>query len=350
MRAIHASSLSKMNPAQGINTQTSLTKDIKSLAIEFGFHLVGITSANPLASAGRHYRRWLSDGFSGKMAYLKKSPEIRYDPKKRFPEAQSVISLALNYYQPKPHEKTECALGSGNPAQATKPVPGKIAGKIARYAWGEDYHHIIEEKLIKLIAEITVRGGMCWKGYVDHGPLLERAFAERAGLGFIGKNTNLITPQYGSWVFLAEIVTNLALNTDSPMAEQCASCRRCLDACPTGALTEAYRLDARRCISYLTIENKDAIPEHLVSDFDGWVFGCDICQEVCPYNKERMPTDEPGLSYRRGAGPTLKTSDIEAIQDNSVFKKRFKKTPILRAKRAGLIRNAVAARQSMEDA
>ncbi len=303
-----------------------LTEQIKSIAMELGFHRVGITSADPVEEAGRRFSEWLSDGFAGEMAYLQKSPEVRSDPKLRFPEAKSVICLALNYY---PSTSPEPAA----PADLPK-------GKVARYAWGEDYHPLIEEKLALLISAIEDRGGRCWKGYVDHGPLLERAFAERAGLGFIGKNTTLITPDYGSWVFLAEVVTDLTLIEDLPMTSQCGSCRRCLDACPTGSLTEAYRLDARRCISYLTIENKGTIPEEFHSQMEGWLFGCDICQEVCPYNRNPVGTDVERLSPDRGAGPAISLTEIHSLDTNRRFKERFGQTPLVRAKRSGLIRNA----------
>lgn len=304
------------------------TAEIKSTASGLGFHRVGITSADPVGEAGRRFSEWLADGFAGEMAYLQKSPEIRSDPKLRFPEAKSVICLALNYYPTVPPDPS---------------VPeGSPRGKVARYAWGEDYHTIIEEKLALLISAIEDRGGRCWKGYVDHGPLLERAFAERAGLGFIGKNTTLITPDYGSWVFLAEVVTDLELIEDLPMTSQCGSCRRCLDACPTGALTEAYRLDARRCISYLTIENKKEIPEEFHPQMEGWLFGCDICQEVCPYNRIPVQTDVERFSPERGAGPSLSLEEIRSIEDNRRFKERFSHTPLVRTKRSGLIRNANA--------
>lgn len=308
------------------------TAEIKSTASGLGFHRIGITSAEPVEEAGRRYSEWLADGFAAEMAYLQKSPEVRSDPKLRFPEAKSVICLALNYYPS---------------ASPDSPVPeGSPRGKVARYAWGEDYHTIIEEKLGQLIAVIEDRGGRCWKGYVDHGPLLERAFAERAGLGFIGKNTTLITPDYGSWVFLAEVVTDLELIEDLPMTSQCGSCRRCLDACPTGALIEAYRLDARRCISYLTIENKKEIPEEFHPQMEGWLFGCDICQEVCPYNRNPIQTDIERFSPERGAGPSLSLEEIRSIEDNRRFKERFSHTPLVRTKRSGLIRNANAIQTS----
>ncbi len=294
---------------------------------------MGITSAEPLTRAGAHYLKWLSDGFSGEMAYLKRAPEIRFDPKRRFPEAKSVIALALNYYQKEPEQNDTTS-------------PPQLSGKVARYAWGEDYHHIIEKKLERLIETITDLGGRCWKGYVDHGPLLERAFAERAGLGFIGKNTNLITPQFGSWVFLAEVITDLALINDEPATNQCGTCRKCIEACPTDALTEPYRLDARLCISYLTIENKGPIPEPMVNKLEGWLFGCDICQEVCPFNHQAIETDEPGFSMHRGVGPSLSLDELERIPDNASFKQQFTQSPLLRAKRSGLARNATALRQS----
>ncbi|HIE65854.1 MAG: tRNA epoxyqueuosine(34) reductase QueG [Nitrospira sp.] len=316
----------------------NLTSEIKEIALALGFHRVGITSADPASEAGQNYMNWLSDGFSGEMAYLQNTPEVRYDPKRRFPEAQSIISLALNYF---PAAQREREGGHSAPAP-------EGTGKVARYAWGEDYHAIIEGKLKKLITKIEMMGGSCWKGYVDHGPLLERAFAERAGIGFIGKNTNLITTDYGSWVFLAEVVTDLRLTEDPPALPGCGTCRLCLDACPTGALREAYRLDARRCISYLTIENKGPIPEVYLPDMEGWIFGCDICQEVCPYNWKPVPTDEARLGPAQGSGPLLSIDEIRAIPDNQTFKEVFAQTPLVRAKLKGLVRNANALSPSPE--
>ena len=314
----------------------NLTEEIKSISLRLGFHRVGITSAEPVEEAGRRFSEWLADGFAAEMAYLKNAPEVRSDPKRRFPEAKRVICLALNYYPPE----------SPDP-----PIPEDLPrGKVARYARGEDYHTVIEEKLEQLIAAIGERGGRCWKGYVDHGPLLERAFAERAGLGFIGKNTTLITPDYGSWVFLAEVVTDLDLIEDLPMTSQCGACRRCLDACPTGALTEAHRLDARRCLSYLTIENKGEIPAEFHPRMEGWLFGCDLCQEVCPYNRRPIVTDVARLLPERGAGPSLPLEEILSIEDNRRFKERFGHTPLARAKRSGLIRNANAIEASSGEA
>ena len=296
-----------------------------------------VKAAAGSAEAGARLMAWLSDGYAAGMAYLHKTPEVRFDPRRRFPEAESLVMLALNYYLPDP------APDDGNGAPPSEP-----AGRIARYAWGEDYHRIVEEKLAALIGAITALGGRCWKGYVDHGPLLERAFAERAGLGFIGKNTLLITPGFGSWVFLAAVVTDLRLESDPPAVNGCGGCRRCLDACPTGALTAAYRLDARRCISYLTIEHKGPLPEGDAAMLDGWLFGCDLCQTVCPYNSRPVPTDVPAFSPGRGAGPILSLREVEEIGGNADFKRRFAKSPLLRARRKGLVRNAAALRRGTE--
>lgn len=322
---------------QATPKQQDLTSEIKAIALTLGFHRVGITSAEPVSEAGHHYMDWLSDGFSGEMAYLQKTPEIRFDPRRRFPEAESIVSLALNYYP--------VTQGKEDGGHTGPPQDG--TGKVARYAWGEDYHTIIEDKLEELIAKIDALGGRCWKGYVDHGPLLERAFAERAGVGFIGKNTNLITPDYGSWVFLAEVITDLNLKEDRPASPGCGTCRLCLEACPTGALREPYRLDARRCISYLTIENKGPLPEAYVPKMEGWIFGCDICQEVCPYNWKPVPTGEPRLDPARGSGPLLSIDKIRAIPDNRTFKKQFAQTPLSRARLKGLVRNATALSKSL---
>ncbi|HLG21285.1 MAG TPA: tRNA epoxyqueuosine(34) reductase QueG [Candidatus Manganitrophaceae bacterium] len=326
-------------------TTDLLTQKIKAIALGLGFHRVGITSADAVEEDGRRFSAWLADRFAGEMAYLYQAPEERSEPKRRFPDAKRVISLALNYYQ-------EGAPPPDAPLTFREWFPverNTIYGKVARYAWGEDYHAIIEEKLASLMDEIRRLGGRCWKGYVDHGPLLERAFAQRAGVGFIGKNTNLITPDYGSWVFLAEVVTDLSLIEDAPAASQCGSCRICIEACPTGALTEPYRLDARKCLSYLTIENKGPIPETFLSRMEGWIFGCDICQEVCPFNRRPVATDEPRLSPERGAGRSLSVQEVASISDNRTFQERFGRTPLSRAKRSGLIRNARALEKSGEE-
>ncbi|MFQ5542888.1 MAG: tRNA epoxyqueuosine(34) reductase QueG [Nitrospiria bacterium] len=325
------------HPQQSSTDRQTLTEKIKIHALALGFDQVGIASAEPVLAAGRHFLNWLTDGFEGEMAYLRKKPENRFDPKRRFPEAKTVISLAFNYYQPLPEKENDDSNGAS-------------FGKVARYAWGEDYHQIIEKKLAVLIAFITKQGGTCWKGYVDHGALLEKAYAVRAGLGFIGKNTLLITPEFGSWIFLAEVISTLDLVEDVPdppratSTSQCGACTRCIDACPTGAITAPFRLDARRCISYQTIENKGPFSEEVIPNLKGWIFGCDICQEVCPFNRQARPTNEQRLSPETGAGPKLRLEDIENIPDNAAFKETYKRSPLLRPKRKGLQRNAATLR------
>ena len=203
------------------------------------------------------------------MDYMKRDPGRRAHPEQILPSAKTVISLAINYFHPEDRKPDE-----------------SIHGKVAKYAYGKDYHRVIEKKLKKLSRFIveTAGEGAQTKYYVDTGPILEKAFAQNAGLGFFGKNTNIITRGFGSWVFLASIITNLKLETDAPHTGSCGSCRICIDACPTDALLGNYTIDARKCISYITIESKEEIPQELKKRMGEWVFGCDICQDVCPYN------------------------------------------------------------------
>lgn len=303
-----------------------LTERIKAYALSLGFDVVGVTTAEPLEQDGAWLQSWLDDGYAGEMAYMVRNPEQRFHPQSLMPEAKSILCLALNYYQ-----KTE------NNGRGTN-------GRVARYAFGEDYHRIIEEKLAHLVVCIEGLGGRCARGRgdVDHGPMLERALARRAGMGFIGKNTNLITQNFGSWVFLAEVITDLELVPDPPVSKQtegCGSCRLCIDACPTAALTDLYRLDARRCISYLTIEQKGSIPIEIRNLVGEWAFGCDICQEICPYNHRPVETGEKRLRSDQGVGPALSVSDL----DPHAFKQRLAHTPLSRAKRRGLGRNLAVA-------
>jgi epoxyqueuosine reductase len=303
------------------------TEKVKAYALSLGFDLVGITAADPLEENGKRFAVWLADGYAGEMCYMARDPKRRTDPRALMPEARSVISLALNYYN-----------GNGDKADSKR-----LAARVARYAWGEDYHRIIEEKLELLVGFIGELGGRCARerGDVDHGPILERALARRAGLGFIGKNTMLITERFGSWVFLAEVITDLELVPDSPVegTDGCGGCRLCLDACPTGALVGPYRLDSRRCIAYLTIEKKGEIPEDLRPLVGEWGFGCDLCQEVCPYNRIPVETREERLWPEQGVGPRLYATDLTP----KAFKQKLAATPLPRAKRKGLLRNIAVA-------
>jgi epoxyqueuosine reductase len=288
-----------------------MNKEIKDFAKELGFDLIRIVSAEPLAEEAEYFKKWLDAGYEGDMEYMLKNPNARSNPREILPGAKSVICLAMNYYQKGSH---------GN-------------FKVARYAFGKDYHKVIEKKLKKLrqfIIEKTGATKQDFKLYSDAGPILERAFAAKAGLGFIGKNTTLITPEFGSWVFLAEIITTLELEFDAPIHKftgACGSCDRCIKACPTGALTKPYQLDARKCISYQTIENKG----ELAIDIQDRAFGCDICQEVCPHNCRAKKTNSSEF-LNHIAGPALNPNEINQMNEEE-FNEKFTGSPL---KRAGL--------------
>jgi len=291
-----------------------LEQQIKSRARDIGFDLVSITTAQP-PQHSYHFQEWLAKGFHGEMGYLARNADKRVDPSKILADARSVVVVGLNYYT-----------GDHDPA-----------GRIARYAWGtHDYHELMSGKLEQLSAGIVEIGGPgthCL-GYADTGPILERDLAQRAGVGFIGKHTNLISRQLGNWVFLGEILTNLELPADPPEREYCGTCQRCIDVCPTRAIIGPYQLDARLCISYLTIELKDSIPIELRPLIGDHVFGCDDCLEVCPWN--RFARQSPMRQFQRRESPPL--TDYLAW-DELKFREFFRGTPIFRIKRRGFLRN-----------
>ncbi|HEY4485345.1 MAG TPA: tRNA epoxyqueuosine(34) reductase QueG [Nitrospiria bacterium] len=319
------------------NDRAWLTGRILEQARALGFDAVGIAPAARLTQDGEALSRWLSEGRHGGMAYLAREPHRRAEPEAVLPGARSVIVLGLNYF---PSDTSE-------PPAAEPSLP---SGRISRYAWGEDYHAVIEERLARLQIFLREAGGPETesRAYVDHGPVLEKALARLSGIGFIGKNTLLITEEFGSWVFLAVILTTLELEAGPPRLSECGSCRACLDACPTGALTEPYRIDARRCISYLTIENKGNIDETLEPKLNGWAFGCDICQEVCPYNFRPKRTAVQAFHPGSGAGPWLDLGRVAALESDEAFREAFLGTPLLRPKRSGLMRNAKALLRTRE--
>lgn len=302
-----------------------LAEAIKHEALALGFVGVGIASASPMPAHQRAFRRYLDEGRHGGMAYLAQEPERREDPTRLLPGAKTVISLAVPYYQG----------DHGAP-------PSQPAGRIARYAWGQDYHAAIEPRLEKLQAFILERApDAAIRCAVDHAPFLERAYAQEAGLGFIGKHTLLITPNHGSWVLLAELVTDLAMDIDEPGISQCGSCTRCLDACPTAALAEPFRLDAARCIAYLTIEHKGEPSGELRESVGDWLFGCDVCQEVCPYNRDIASAPiPPELDRANGVGPWLSLEEASAPGSHGAFDRRFSNSSLRRAGLKGLHRNA----------
>lgn len=305
----------------------NISTEIKSFARSLGFNLVNIIPARPLPEEEEHVKKWLKKGFEADLEYMKKSPEKRTDPEKILPGAKSIICLAINYYQEKPAEIPE------------------NSGIVARYAWGKDYHKVIDKKLKKLRRFIIENcenplNKSDFKLYTDAGPFLERAYAAEAGLGFIGKNTTLITPEYGSWVFLAEIITTLKLQHDKPVEKflgSCGSCTKCIDACPTGAIVNPYEIDARKCISYQTIENKEEIPQEIHKKMKNRIFGCDICQEVCPHNCRAKKTDVQEFRDFK-AGPFINPEKMIHMKEEE-FNKKYENSPVKRAGLKGIIRN-----------
>ena len=291
---------------------------------ELNFDLVGFAAAEPLVEEGAYLEEWLAAGRHGSMAWMARYALRRADPRAILPAARSVIVVGKNYYTPYEH--------ADDPAHA----------KISRYAWGRDYHRILPKKLKKLhrfiVEEIDPSAENRW--FVDAGPVMEKPWAVRAGMGWMGKHTNVITRTHGSWIFLGAFLTSLELEYDEPIADFCGSCTRCIDACPTDAITAPYRLDATKCISYITIEEqpKDLLDPALAERFDNWVFGCDICQDVCPWNKFERPTDEPDFAPRPGR-LDLTFDEILALSDEE-FEERFRGSPVMRAKAEGMRRNA----------
>jgi epoxyqueuosine reductase len=268
--------------------------EVKRQAGAIGFDLCGIAPAASFAEL-EFLREWLDLGFAGEMAYLHRSADRRADVRRVLPSARSVIVLATVYNVDRPY--------SNEPGQ-----PGRAA--VARYAWGDDYHAVIGARLERLLAWLRTRAGDDFEGraYVDTGPVQERVYAQYAGIGWIGKNTCLINEELGSWVFLSVVITNLALEADPPALDQCGTCARCLDACPTGALVEPHVMDATRCLSYLTIELKGSIPEAARDGIGDHVYGCDICQDVCPWNlspSTGVSSDGPWLPRAGLDGPSL---------------------------------------------
>ncbi len=324
---------------------------IRKRALELGFDDCRFTSADSPRSA-EQFQKWIAEKQFGEMAWLERNASRRLDPQKVLPGARSVICLAASYHVEK------CQMS--NDERAVESASEKSichssfvispAGPVARYARFADYHDVLGERLKTLVdfidtmADRKVRS--LW--YVDTGPVLERDLAQRAGLGFVGKHTNLISRKFGNWIFLAEILTTLELEPDAPEQNHCGKCTRCIAACPTGAITAPFQLDARRCISYLTIELKGAIPVALRPAIGNRIFGCDDCLAACPWNRFARA----GNLMKPQARPDLVQPDlIELLQlDEAGFKSRFAGTPILRTKRRGLLRNVCVALGNTGDA
>ncbi len=312
------------NPVISMNSQhSSFSEAIKAEALRLGFDACGIAAASP-ADPEDHLGNWLRHGFHADMEWIARTKTLRQDVTLKLPGTNSVIMVARNYYAPD--------------SESTRQT-----GRIARYARGRDYHTILFPLLKRLAAFLnTLQEGILSYAEVDTGPVLERTWAARAGLGWIGKNGLLIRKNGGSWYFLGAILTTLELPPDPPLPDYCGQCRACLDACPTNALIEPRILDAQKCIAYHTIENRGEIPESLHSAMGAWIFGCDLCQEACPWNRFAEITTESQFLPQSGiACPDLE----ELLQlDEAAFKKRFKHSPLLRAKHSGILRNARIAR------
>ena len=310
----------------------SLADAIKAEAARLGFALCGITGAEP-PPHHRSYQQWLAEGRAGEMLYLGRQEPKRGDLSLVLPGAQSVVCVALNY---SPED--------GPPAPTAEPG----SGTVARYARFDDYHETFWARLESLLAFIQAQSpGASGKVYCDTGPITERDLAMRAGLGWIGKHTNLISRRLGNWFFLGEIILNIPLPADTPETTHCGTCTRCLPACPTGAITAPYQLDARRCISYLTIELKGSIPEDLRPLIGTRIYGCDDCLAACPWNKFAVRSEDPAVAPRADlTAPDL--LDLLALDDDG-FRAKFKNSPIKRTKRRGLLRNVCVALGNLGD-
>jgi epoxyqueuosine reductase len=301
-----------------------LTRALKTYASEVGFHLIGITSPEPFPEAELDITRWLNDGHQGEMAWLNEArTRLATRPLELLPGARSLIVVGVSYRTVEPEDG-----------------PG---GRIARYAWGSDYHDALKARL-KLLATFLserVARNVHTRVFVDSGPLVERDAAVRAGLGFRGKNTNLLTP-IGSYVFLGALLTDVELEFDRPQPKDCGTCRLCIDACPTDALDEAYHLAAERCIAYLTIEHHGPIEPDLRPRLGDWVFGCDVCQEVCPHNVSKRGRPRGWNEFEPRHGTRLDLEQVLSLDDDG-FRQAFRGSPMKRAKRSGLARNAALA-------
>lgn len=310
---------------------SSLSEQIKKKALEIGFHKIGIVRAEPLENEKSRFRNWLERNFHGEMQWMEREPEKRTDPRLIFPEAKSVVVVALNYFTPHEHAEND------------------ERGKISRYAWGDDYHDVLKEKLRELLLFIkTLDQSADGKICVDTAPVMDKAWAQRAGLGWIGKHSNLITREFGSWVFLGEILLNLELDYEAEIEpDHCGNCTACLDACPTNAIVEPYLVDSKLCLSYATIELRSPeIPSDISKNLDGWFYGCDVCQDVCPWNRFEKPTSEERFEPREQE-TSINLQEVSEFSPDT-YAERFRRSAIKRAKLAGLQRNARALLKNSE--
>jgi epoxyqueuosine reductase len=302
---------------------TKLTNQIViSLAKEFGFDLIGFAKAEPLNEEVKKLEVWIEKGFQATMSYMEKNIHKRKDVKEILPDAKSVISLAVNYYTDHQYSND------------------KSKGKISRYAWGKDYHLIIwrmlsdfESKLLEIEPELKTLS------YIDTGPVMDKVWAVKSGIGWMGKHTNVINKEIGSWIFLASIITNYEFEYSEIITDHCGSCTACIDACPTDAIVNEYVVDSNKCISFLTIENKGEISKEFRGKFDNWIFGCDICQDVCPWNIKFADQTTIRDFHPVEGGTEIEINEVIEMNEDE-FKKKFSVSPIKRTKLKGLKRNA----------
>uniref|UniRef100_UPI00404990F8 tRNA epoxyqueuosine(34) reductase QueG n=3 Tax=Flavobacterium sp. TaxID=239 RepID=UPI00404990F8 len=294
------------------------TKFIKEEAKRLGFLSCGVSKAGFLEQEAPRLEQWLKSNAHGKMQYMENHFDMRLNPTLLVPDSKSVVSLLLNYY----------------PSETQNPD----SYKISKYAYGEDYHQVIKSKLKELLFNIQAEvGKVSGRAFVDSAPVLDKAWAAKSGLGWIGKNSNLITQKEGSFYFIAELIIDLELDYDTPTTDHCGTCTACLDACPTHAIIKPYVVDGSKCISYFTIELKEQFPTDLSYHFDDWMFGCDVCQDVCPWNRFSKPHNEPSFTANPAILNNSKSDWEEITQD--VFNTIFKKSAIKRTKFEGLKRN-----------
>lgn len=301
-----------------INNKEKYSQIIKAEAQRLGFLSCGISKAGFLEQEAPRLENWLNNQMNGQMIYMENHFDKRLNPTLLIDDAKSVISLLLNYY---PSE-----------------IQNENSYKISKYAYGQDYHHVIKEKLKELLHFIQSEiGEVSGRAFVDSAPVLDKAWAAKSGLGWVGKNSNLITQKVGSFYFIAELIIDLELEYDSPTTDHCGSCTACLDACPTEAIVAPYVVDGSKCVSYFTIELKDNLPQEMKGKFDDWMFGCDVCQDVCPWNRFSKPHNEPLFQ----ANPDIlnfSKADWEEITVDT-FQKVFKNSAVKRTKYEGLLRN-----------
>tara|TARA_B100000508_G_scaffold140976_1_gene144753 strand:- start:43240 stop:44181 length:942 start_codon:yes stop_codon:yes gene_type:complete len=303
-----------LNP--GLTSQGSL---IKAKAKELGFLFCGISKAEKLDREASDLEKFLNQNRHGEMAWLENHFDLRIDPTKLFPGAKSIVSVALNYYP------EEVQKDNGAP-------------RISKYAYGKDYHFVIKDKLRQLLSYVQDEiGEVAGRAFVDSAPIMDKTWAKKSGLGWIGKHTNLIHPKEGSFFFLGELVLDLKLDYDGPIKDYCGTCTKCIDACPTDALTAPYEIDGSKCISYYTIELKEDLPNELAGQFQNWMFGCDICQDVCPWNRFSKPHNEEWFEPHPQLLEMRQSNWNEITQE--LFNELFRKSAVKRTKYSGLVRN-----------